>query len=140
MLARSYNDISNKPIIEAELSRLNLDILALRYLEKSTSYIIQVTTKNEDQDTQEPPVTDLEKENKKKHYKKIKVKAGLPLILPLFDFPPLVSMVRLLCQGFLFLCLDFLLPLLCLHLLSLLCLHLLCWCLMRLLLCPLSLR
>lgn len=68
-MTKSYNDISNEPINEAKLSRLNFYISVLGYLEEVASCFTELVTDNEyeeeNEDNQEPPVSDLEEEIKK---------------------------------------------------------------------------
>ena len=48
ILAKSYDNINNEPIIDAKLSKLNFHILALGYLKEGVSHFTKLATKIQD--------------------------------------------------------------------------------------------
>lgn len=62
--------MSDKPIVEARLLKLNFYILNLRYVKKETSCFIEPANKDEYENNQKPLIFDLKEKIKKKCYKK----------------------------------------------------------------------
>ena len=88
LLAKSYDDISDRLINDAKLLRLNLYILALRYLKEGASCFIELPTKDEGEEKNDPAksqVSNLEKEkNKQKTIRKEKKESRITTRLATF--------------------------------------------------------
>lgn len=57
--------MSDEPIVEARLLKLNFYILNLRYLKKEASYFIELANKDEHKNNQKPLIFDLKEKIKK---------------------------------------------------------------------------
>lgn len=66
IFAKNFITISNDPISDVELLKLNFHILALGYLEEKPSYFTEVATNIKEELPELPQVSDSEKEKNRK--------------------------------------------------------------------------